>query len=211
MKSGKRQQNSEESLRARVITEASQEFIKKGIKSVRMDDIAALLSISKRTLYEIFNDKEELLYDCVIHLHNEKKRKIEGVIKGADNIMEIVLRSFQFHINMFKTISPDFIFEVRKYSRIQQYIANERDLNSQKVVEFFQKGVEQGFFRSDINYELLVDWSRYQGDFMSMSDIYQKFPLEEIFKTMMYVNMRGISTEKGLKILNDFKKQNDKR
>lgn len=136
---------------------------------------------------------------------------MEEAIKGADNIMEIVLRSFQFHINMLKTISPDFIFEVRKYSRIQQYIANERDQNSQEVVEFFQKGVEQGFFRSDINYELLIDWFRYQGDFMSMSDIYQKFPLEEIFKTMMYVNMRGISTEKGLKILNDFKKQNDKR
>ncbi len=211
MKSGKRQQNSGESLRARVVKEASQEFIKKGIKSVRMDDIAALLTISKRTLYEVFNDKEELLYDCVIYLHNKKKQKMEEAIKGADNIMEIVLRSFQFHINMLKTISPDFIFEVRKYSRIQQYIANERDQNSQEVVEFFQKGVEQGFFRSDINYELLIDWFRYQGDFMSMSDIYQKFPLEEIFKTMMYVNMRGISTEKGLKILNDFKKQNDKR
>ncbi len=70
MKPGKRQQNSGESLRARVIKKASQEFIKKGIKSVRMDDIAALLTISKRTLYEIFNNKEELLYDCVIYLHN---------------------------------------------------------------------------------------------------------------------------------------------
>lgn len=211
MKPGKRQQNSGESLRARVIKKASQEFIKKGIKSVRMDDIAALLTISKRTLYEIFNNKEELLYDCVIYLHNKKKQEIEEVIKGADNIMEIVLRSFQFHINMLKKVSPDFVFEVRKYSRIQQYIANERDQNSQKVVEFFLKGVEQGYFRSDINYELLIAWFRYQGDFMSMSDIYQKFPLEETFTTMMYVNMRGISTEKGLKILNDFKKQNDKR
>lgn len=82
MKSGKRQQNSGESLRARVVKEASQEFIKKGIKSVRMDDIAALLTISKRTLYEVFNDKEELLYDCVIYLHNKKSKKWKRLSKG---------------------------------------------------------------------------------------------------------------------------------
>ncbi len=211
MRSGKSQQKSGMSLRDRIVKEASKEFLKKGIKSVRMDDIAALLTISKRTLYEQFNDKEELLYNCIIFIHSKKKKEMQNAVCKSDNVMEIVLKALQFHINMLKATYPDFIFEIRKYPAIQEYISKEREENSQEVVEFFLKGVEQGFFRPDINYEFLMTWFRYQGDFMLTSDLYHKYSAEEMFETMMYVNIRGISTEKGLKILNDYKKENDNK
>lgn len=53
-------------LRERIITAATEAFTSKGIKSITMDDIAAALGISKRTLYEVFSDKESLLKECIL-------------------------------------------------------------------------------------------------------------------------------------------------
>ena len=63
---GKRKRADKKLIRMQVIKAAAEAFSQKGIKNVRMDDIASSLSISKRTLYELFADKEELL-DGIIY------------------------------------------------------------------------------------------------------------------------------------------------
>ncbi len=69
--------------RNKIIERASQMFVKFGIKSIRMDDIAHELGISKRTLYELFTDKEELIYQCIMYLFYERLfARLDG--KGAD-------------------------------------------------------------------------------------------------------------------------------
>lgn len=60
---GRRKENDREELKLRVVETASKSFMTLGIKAVHMDDIASSLSISKRTLYELFGDKEELLLE----------------------------------------------------------------------------------------------------------------------------------------------------
>ena len=57
--------------REKVVEHVSQMIMALGVKSVRMDDVAGSLGMSKRTLYEMFGDKEELLYQCMVHLMNQ--------------------------------------------------------------------------------------------------------------------------------------------
>ena len=66
-------------------------FIAQGIKSVRMDDIARQLSISKRTLYEMFGDKEELLYQCIVRHAKSTEQERAKRFKQADNYLEVML------------------------------------------------------------------------------------------------------------------------
>ena len=61
-------------VKEKVACVAAEAFMRKGIKNVKMDDIAATLSISKRTLYELYSDKEELLLE-VVKLHREEMKK----------------------------------------------------------------------------------------------------------------------------------------
>ena len=61
-------------LKERIIATATEAFTTKGIKSITMDDIAAALGISKRTLYEVFVDKESLLKDCILTVQAERDR-----------------------------------------------------------------------------------------------------------------------------------------
>jgi len=70
-------------------------FLELGIKSIRMDDIAHSLGISKRTLYEMFTDKEELIYLCMKHLLDEQLRLIAEATSSCDNKLEALFDSFK--------------------------------------------------------------------------------------------------------------------
>ena len=133
-----------------IVLAAAKSFAQKGVKTVRMDDIAAGLSISKRTLYELFHDKEDLLLD-VMKLHREEMQE-----------------------------------------------------NLDSAMEFYRKGVEQGIFRNDVNYNIVRAMVCEQMDLLLHSEICKSYSLGEIYETVVFMHMRGISTEKGLKIVDNF-------
>ena len=78
-----------------IIERASEMFVANGIKSVRVDDIAHDLGMSKRTLYEMFGDKEELLYLCMLHFLDKQRKEVNISTKDTTaTILEIVLQGF---------------------------------------------------------------------------------------------------------------------
>ena len=81
-----------EELRERILTVAMEMFYKSGIKPVRMDDIANNLSISKRTLYEVFQDKETLLLECLVRGRELQNSYMNEVDIQKSNVLEIVLK-----------------------------------------------------------------------------------------------------------------------
>ena len=98
--------NSHEEQRNRVIEMASQMFFEQGIRKVRMDDVAAALTMSKRTLYEMFADKEELLLECM-KVNQEKKREyVAQLAATANNVLEIVFCLYQYGMEEMKDVHP---------------------------------------------------------------------------------------------------------
>ena len=83
------------SQREKVIEQAARMFVELGIKSIRMDDIAHTLGISKRTLYEMFADKEELIYLCMKHLLDEQIREVDEIASKSENKIEAMFCSFK--------------------------------------------------------------------------------------------------------------------
>ena len=59
----------------RIIAESTDLFVRYGVKSVRMDDIASRLGVSKRTIYELFGDRESLIRTCVEYCYNRRERR----------------------------------------------------------------------------------------------------------------------------------------
>ena len=83
-----------------IIEQAAKMFVNQGVKAVRMDDIAHELSVSKRTLYEMFGDKEELLYLCIKHFIEQGRARRQAQIANIDNDLEIMLFSFRDMISV---------------------------------------------------------------------------------------------------------------
>ena len=185
-----------------VIKAAAEAFSQRGIKNVRMDDIASSLSISKRTLYEIFADKEELLVE-VVRIHRDEVRNyMINIASKADNVLEVIIGFYELTIEDFKHTSRYFIEDIKKYPKVMEFLEESRKENIKSAMAFYQKGVEQGIFRDDVNYVIVQEMISGQMD--GLLRTLPSYSLEEIFETLVFIHMRGISTEKGLKIVNDF-------
>ena len=190
-----------------VVRAAAVFFKQKGIRNVRMDDIAAELSISKRTLYELFQDKEELLLD-VVRLHSEEMHAyMSQVAMQADNVLEVLLKFYERSASDLQHTHRRFFEDMDKYPKVQQFIDENRRNNLDEAMAFYRTGVEQGIFRQDVNYGIVRAMVGEQMNILLHSDTCKAYSLAEIFETVVFMHMRGISTEKGLAIVDDFLRQ----
>lgn len=202
----KRKENDREELRSRVVKTASDAFKSRGIKAVHMDDIANALSISKRTLYELFGDKEQLLLDVFRSYRDCMNENMQELASSTDNVLEVILTFYERKLNELCEVNPLFFRDLRKYPKALDYIHDDRRRSDADAVAYFQKGVEQGIFRKDINFQIINQTMAMQMDLLIYSDITDHYPLAEIYSEISILHMRGITTEKGYRMVDDFLK-----
>ena len=85
-----------EELKQRIILETTKLVADHGIKAIRMDDIASHMGISKRTLYEVFGDKEALIIDCIIYIKDGAEQKSREIMAKAGNVIEEFILLFEY-------------------------------------------------------------------------------------------------------------------
>lgn len=191
-------------LRDRIIMTATEAFTSNGIKCITMDDIAATLGISKRTLYEVFADKESLLKECILKKQAERDQYLQEVYDESTNVLEVILAVFQKSIEVFHLTNKRFFEDIKKYPKVYAIIQDRRDSDSEKTMSFFMSGVDQGIFRSDVNFAIVNLLVREQFDVLLNTDICSEYSFIEVYESIMFTYLRGISTEKGAKVLEDF-------
>ena len=111
-------------LRERIILAAVELFTTNGIKSITMDEIAASLGISKRTLYEVFPDKETLLEECILKSQKDGDIFVKEVIETSNNVLEVLLRCYQWSIERFHATNKKFFEDIKKYPKAYQLMKN---------------------------------------------------------------------------------------
>lgn len=191
-------------LRNRIITTATEAFTTKGIKCITMDDIAAALGISKRTLYEVFSDKESLLKECILTMQDDREQYLQGIYDQAHNVMEVILAVFQKSIEVFHKTNKRFFEDIKKYPKVYDMMKKRSESDSENTMSFFRLGVEQGIFRSDVNFAIVNLLVREQFDVLLNTDICNKYSFIDVYESIMFTYIRGISTEKGAKVLDNF-------
>ncbi|GCB37624.1 TetR family transcriptional regulator [Bacteroides faecalis] len=191
-------------LRERIIMTSTEAFTSKGIKCITMDDIAAALGISKRTLYEVFADKETLLKESILKIQQDRDKYLQEVYEHSSNVLEVILAVFQKSIEIFHKTNKRFFEDIKKYPKVYAMMQDRRDSDSEKTMFFFKSGVEQGIFRSDVNFAIVNLLVREQFDVLLNTDICSEYPFIEVYESIMFTYIRGISTEKGAKVLEDF-------
>ncbi|MBQ8361142.1 MAG: TetR/AcrR family transcriptional regulator [Bacteroidaceae bacterium] len=196
--------NQRESQRKHVIRVANRLFVERGIRGVRMDDVAAQLAMSKRTLYEMFHDKEGLLLACVRYQDEKKKDYIRELVSTTDNVLEIVFHLYRQGIQEAEQMKISSIRELHKFPLVCDYLVERRKENKDKAFHFYNLGIGQKLFRKDVNFEIfhmLMDMA--MGGYINSENL-DRYPLSEVFDTIMRVNMRGICTEKGQRLFDEF-------
>lgn len=187
-------------LRGKILSTAMVAFRQKGIKAVKMDDIANELSISKRTLYEIYHNKEDLLYECVCDHDAQFEKRLQAMVSESGNTVIDILACFmKLHIEEASQTNPVFYVELVKYPKLIEYINNRNERQRSRSRGFMQRGIEEGFFRSDIDYDITNLMVEVFMRHVMEKGLYKRFPLPEIIRNVVMVMLRGFSTEKGLR------------
>ena len=175
----------------------------RGIKAVKMDDVAAQLGISKRTLYEIYDDKETLVLEGVKHYQNAKMAALNRYA-ATHNVLDIVIYLYERHIKESKTINPLFYEDMAKYPRVVDYLKEREQKSRASFQQFMQRGVEEGLFRDDVDYSIVSHVFEALGSYMRDKRLYQQYTFQELFFNMLFVSLRGVCTLKGIDRLDHF-------
>lgn len=193
-----------EELKQKVIEEALEAFIVNGIKSIRMDDIANSLKMSKRTLYEMFADKETLLKECMLYHRERSQKGLEEIVKESKNALEVILKCYKGSIELYHKTNKKFFEELKKYPKVYAMIMTDRERDNSVVIEFLKGGVAQGIFRDDINFEIIHALLREQMDLLTTSNVSKQFPFLEVYEAIIFMYLRGMATSKGSREIDEF-------
>ena len=188
-------------LRDKIITTAMEAFAQKGIRHVKMDDVAKELGISKRTLYEIFDKKEDLLYEGVKFYLGDRRTQMEVKAQECKNVMEIILQAYKLKVEEFRQTNPCFYTDLVKYPKVARYLAQQNQQMLTNMTKFIERGIEEGYFRKEVNPELVARLFDALGKYVMEQQLYCLYTIEDIFTNLVFVTIRGICTEKGIEAI----------
>lgn len=191
----------------KIIEFFTKELMKNGLKATTMDSVANGLQMSKRTLYEIFGNKEEMFLEAHKYFHKKMADKLSEIFNSSSNVMEGIIRCFLYNRDLISNLSPEFMHDIEEYSNHECF---GNHLKSRKhhenLFEVLQKGVEQGYFRDDVN--LMVQCRMFNIQLEALKRTEELFPedisLLEVIDSIIIGFLRGISSTKGLEELEKY-------
>ena len=193
--------NYRKGLKTKILDTAMMLFKKNGIKAVKMDDIANYLSISKRTLYEIYDNKEDLLLEGVKNDVAMRRKNMEEFRQSNNDVLQVILHFYQVKLIEIGSVNPDYYLDMRKYKKVIDYFEGNKVEQKKAAEIIFRRGVDEGYFLPQLNYDIVNRLGDAAMDYVMSSKLYERFALKDIFKNFVSVLLRGYCTEKGQTLL----------
>lgn len=193
-----------DALRRRVVEVALAAFHARGLRVVTMDDIAHALTMSKRTLYQLFADKEELLIACLGEEERLHRERLHGLSEETDSVVELLLSDFRLKMQELETVSPEFFRDLSRFPRALRHMEQRHAENARVAVEFLNRGVAQGLLRPEINMEILYDLLTMTFECARDDRFLNRYSPVEVFFHSVFVYFRGCTTLKGAALMDDF-------
>lgn len=195
-------------MKDKIIEKAKDLFLTIGVKSVTMDDIASELGISKKTIYVHFDNKTKLVEAVTFYLFDQISEGIDCICSSDNNPIEELYHIKDFAMQNLNDENSSPHYQLQKYyPKIYASLMKKQfDVHHDCVKENLERGIAQGLFRKDIHIEFI---SRLYFSSLSSLKNDELFPKNFISVKMLMAyyleyHLRGICTEKGLKILEKF-------
>ncbi|MCW3075373.1 MAG: hypothetical protein JWP69_2442 [Flaviaesturariibacter sp.] len=199
----------------RILHKAHELFNRYGIRSVSMDDIAAQMGMSKKTVYQYFADKEELVNAVFSAIMDDNKCKCVDERDNSDNALHELFQAYDRMQEMFSTMHPSVLFDMEKYhpQTFAKFKAFKNDFLYGIIKTNIERGIAEGLYREDIDVDIL---SRYRLHSIMLAFNPEVFPnnrtqLLQIEMQLLEHFVYGLATTKGDKLIEKYKKQRTKK
>jgi len=204
----------DKSNRGRILASAADLFLKFGIRSISMDDIAHQLGISKKTIYQHFSDKDDIVTQVMeAHLAHEREA-IQSLKTRATDAVDLLIGINLYLRRNLRETTTSMLRELQKYHNKAWSLMDDfkKEFIYEIILENLTTGIQDGYFRNDIN-PAVTSRIRLEGVSMAFNeDVFPKgkFNLIEVSDSILDHFILGITTEKGRKLYMRYKNQQEK-
>ena len=182
-----------------------------GCKSVTMDDIARHLAVSKKTLYQFYKDKDEIITTFARKEFECEKGCMKDITAGAVDAIDEVMRISRHIRQTFAKMNPGLLYEMQKYhtEAWEVYADFRQSAVAEHIQSNLERGIREGLYRDTIDVNILT---RLRLELIQLAFDPRVFPpaqfgLVEIQMQIMEMFVRGIASARGLEVLDQYKTQ----
>jgi TetR/AcrR family transcriptional regulator, cholesterol catabolism regulator len=202
-------------VKERILVKSDELFNRYGIRSVSMDDIAAQLGMSKKTLYQYYTDKDDLVRAVFTGVMEFNRDACLAEKKAAENAVHEVFLAFDRVQEMFANMNPSVLFDLEKYhpSTFGKFKEYKNVFLYQMIKSNIERGIKEELYRDDIDIDVL---SRYRINSIMLAFDSEVFPnnrsnILHIEQQLVDHFLYGLATAKGQKLIQKYKNQRTKK
>ena len=186
-----------------IISRSIEMFMTRGIKAVSMDDISRELGMSKRTLYEAFSSKDELLCACIKYHEVRLRKALEEIRDSSKDSMEMIVRVMFYFLNLMKHVNPAFIEEVHhvQFQSSREVFEEQERVRREGFCNFIAQGKEEGYIRKEIDAEIVAMLVTNNNDRTWKLRISEG--MQRVFENFYLILFRGMATPKGVQRIDE--------
>ncbi|MBD3748842.1 MAG: TetR/AcrR family transcriptional regulator [Sphingobacteriales bacterium] len=202
-----------ESTEEHILVEAEKLFMKFGMRSVTMDDIAKHLGMSKKTIYAHFRDKNDLVKSLITKMLKNDECNMQECMNHSSNAIEEVFLMMNFLKEMLSNINPIVFYDLEKYHneayKMMMEFHQNRVYHSVKIN--LERGIAENIFRPEINTEILAHARVGQINWIFESELIKsgKFSMYDVMYELTMQFLHGICTLGGHVLINNYTNQNN--
>jgi TetR/AcrR family transcriptional regulator, cholesterol catabolism regulator len=190
---------------------AEELFLRYGLRSVSMDDIARHLGISKKTIYQHFADKDEVVATVAKgHMENQREQ-FEAIFKQSKNSVEELVRISYCLKETMKGVNPSLLFDMQKYHQKawNEWLSFKHKFIRENIVRSLKQGIEEGAFRDDIDMDIIATMRLEQVQMAFDNSIFprHRYNVPEVQAQLFDHFIHGLFTDKGRKLYQKYKQQ----
>lgn len=190
-------------------------FLRYGIRSVSMDDIATQLGMSKKTIYQFFSEKDELVTAVMDDEVNHTQHKCEMCKKNARNAVEEIFLTLERMYEQFANMNPVVLYDAEKFhpKAFEKFRKMKEEFLYQIVAHNIRRGIVEELYRADIDVDMMSSYrvETMMAPFAMAASAPGKFNLIDVSRETMEHFLFGLSTLKGHKLIMKYKEEYKKK
>lgn len=200
-----------EETKERILDKATDMFLRYGIRSVTMDEVASQCGVSKKTIYQLFDDKDALVESIMASHLGEIEGKCVVQQQQSENAVHEIFLGNEMGLQMMENMNPATMYDLRKYypTAYKLLEQHKRKFMYQSMVENIERGIKEGLYRPEINVGI-VSTMRLETSMMAFDqDIFPKseYTMMHVMQELSDHFLYGITNAKGQKLIEKYKQQ----
>lgn len=202
-------------MKERIQQKADELFARYGIRSITMDEIASQLGMSKKTIYQYFSDKDELVDAVIANVMEYSKACCERDRAESENAIDEVFRAMDMMNDIFRNMNPGMMFDLERYHprTYKRFLEHKNKYLYQTIILNLERGINEELYRPEIRIDVIAKFRLEAIMIVFNHELFKdtKANLAELQHEILEHFLYGSASLKGYKLITKYKEDRIKK